>query len=94
MAFAVDFPDRYYREFIEAYTRKRDWLGGALSDLGFHVFMPGGTYYLNAGVAAIPCSYFWKDRQQGRNLARFCFCKKDETLEEAVRRLKTWLKKI
>jgi aspartate/methionine/tyrosine aminotransferase len=29
---------------------------------------------------------------QGRNLVRFCFCKKDKTLEEAIRRLKSWLK--
>lgn len=43
-----------------------------------------------AGVAAIPCSYFWNDRRYGRQLVRFCFCKKDETLEEAVRRLKRW----
>jgi N-succinyldiaminopimelate aminotransferase len=44
-----------------------------------------------AGVAAIPCSCFWKDRRQGRKLVRFCFCKKDETLEEGVRRLREWL---
>jgi N-succinyldiaminopimelate aminotransferase len=45
-----------------------------------------------AGVAAIPCSYFWKDRRQGRELVRFCFCKRDETLQEAITRLKRWLK--
>jgi len=45
-----------------------------------------------AGVAAIPCSSFWKNRQQGRDLVRFCYCKKDETLEEAITRLKRWLK--
>ena len=43
-----------------------------------------------AGVAAIPCSVFWKDRRGGRDLARFCFCKKEETLEEGIRRLKAW----
>lgn len=45
-----------------------------------------------AGVAAIPSSVFWNNRSQGRNLVRFCFCKKDETLEEGIRRLKRWLK--
>lgn len=45
-----------------------------------------------AGVAAIPCSTFWKDRRQGRELVRFCFCKKDETLAEAITRLKKWLR--
>ncbi len=45
-----------------------------------------------AGVAAIPCSLFWKDRSQGRELVRFCFCKKDETLKEGIQRLRRWLK--
>ncbi|HDM10359.1 MAG TPA: hypothetical protein ENF92_07575 [Desulfobacteraceae bacterium] len=40
------------------------------------------------GVAAIPSSFFWKDRRQGKDLVRFCFCRKDETLEEAIKRLK------
>jgi N-succinyldiaminopimelate aminotransferase len=44
-----------------------------------------------AGVAAIPCSAFWMDRSRGRELVRFCFCKKDETLAEAIRRLGKWL---
>ncbi|EFK11104.1 aminotransferase, class I/II [delta proteobacterium NaphS2] len=39
------------------------------------------------GVAAIPCSCFWNNRSRGKELVRFCFCKKDETLEEAINRL-------
>ncbi len=42
------------------------------------------------GVAAIPCSYFWNGRRGGRDLVRFCFCKKDETLEAAIERLERW----
>lgn len=45
-----------------------------------------------AGVAAIPCSYFWKDRRCGSELVRFCFCKKEETLQEGIRRLRRWLR--
>jgi len=45
-----------------------------------------------AGVAAIPCSCFWDHRRRGRELVRFCFCKKDETLDEAIKRLKRWLR--
>jgi aspartate/methionine/tyrosine aminotransferase len=45
-----------------------------------------------AGVAAIPCSYFWENRGQGRHLVRFCFCKRDETLKEGIDRLRRWLK--
>jgi N-succinyldiaminopimelate aminotransferase len=42
------------------------------------------------GVAAIPSSAFYEGRRGGRNLVRFCFCKRDETLDEAIRRLKAW----
>ncbi len=45
-----------------------------------------------AGVAAIPCSVFWNNRSRGRELVRFCFCKKDETLEEAIKRMTAFLK--
>ena len=46
----------------------------------------------DAGVAAIPCSFFWHQRKQGKNLVRFCFCKQDETLKKGVERLKKWAK--
>jgi aspartate/methionine/tyrosine aminotransferase len=39
------------------------------------------------GVAAVPGSSFFEDKQDGKALIRFCFCKKYETLEEARRRL-------
>jgi N-succinyldiaminopimelate aminotransferase len=39
-----------------------------------------------AGVASIPVSAFF-GRDPPRNLIRFCFCKTDETLNEAARRL-------
>lgn len=38
------------------------------------------------GVASIPCSAFYKNRKDDKVL-RFCFSKKEETLEEAVNRL-------
>lgn len=44
-----------------------------------------------AGVAAIPPSAFYaRDVDEGRRLLRFAFCKRDETLEEAARRLRGW----
>jgi N-succinyldiaminopimelate aminotransferase len=43
-----------------------------------------------AGVAAIPCSAFYFSSSPARHLVRFAFCKKDETLQEALRRLKKW----
>ena len=39
------------------------------------------------GVAAVPGSSFYRNPALGRTKLRFCFCKKDETLDEANRRL-------
>ena len=39
------------------------------------------------GVAAVPGSSFYKTPGTGRTKVRFCFCKKDETLAEADRRM-------
>lgn len=39
------------------------------------------------GVAAVPGSSFYRDSRDGEQQVRFCFCKRDETLEEAGRRL-------
>jgi aspartate/methionine/tyrosine aminotransferase len=42
------------------------------------------------GVAAVPGSSFYRAGVEGRkDLLRFCFCKKEETLRAAVERLKT-----
>ena len=37
------------------------------------------------GVAGVPGSSFYHDPQMGSKLIRFCFCKKDETLEAAAK---------
>jgi aspartate/methionine/tyrosine aminotransferase len=39
------------------------------------------------GVAVVPGSSFYHDRALGAQQVRFCFCKKDETLEAAAERL-------
>jgi aminotransferase len=39
------------------------------------------------GVAVVPGSSFYEDPREGRHQVRFAFCKKDETLDEAERRL-------
>jgi aminotransferase len=39
------------------------------------------------GVAAVPGSSFYRNPAGGRTKLRFCFCKKDETLAEADKRL-------
>ena len=40
-----------------------------------------------AGVVAVPTMVFYDDREAGAPIIRFAFCKKDEVLDEAVRRL-------
>src|SRR5436190_1364890 len=39
------------------------------------------------GVAVVPGSSFYHDAALGSQMVRFCFCKKDETLEAAAERL-------
>lgn len=40
------------------------------------------------GVAAIPPSVFYETKAHGRPLVRFAFCKRQETLDEAVKRMR------
>jgi aminotransferase len=40
------------------------------------------------GVATVPGSSFFRDKELGRRFIRFCFCKRDETLDEAIARLR------
>ena len=41
----------------------------------------------DVGVASVPGSSFYKSSNEGRTKIRFCFCKRDETLAEADRRM-------
>lgn len=41
------------------------------------------------GVATVPGSSFFQQKELGRSSIRFCFCKKDETLDLAEERLRT-----
>ena len=40
------------------------------------------------GVAVVPASSFYANREAGRSKVRFTFTKKDATLKEAVRRMR------
>ena len=44
------------------------------------------------GVAAIPPSVFYENREHGRDFVRFAYCKKAETIDESVRRLRALAK--
>lgn len=55
---------------------------GATDGLAFCRELPA-----RAGVVAVPVSVFCDDKAASRTLLRFAFCKRDEVLHEAVRRL-------
>jgi len=58
--------------------------GAPLDDTAFSVWLSR-----EVGVTPVPGSSFFRDGGGGRSLVRFVFCKTDEVLEEAARRLAT-----
>jgi aspartate/methionine/tyrosine aminotransferase len=59
-----------------------------ISTFGFADDVEFARYLVkDVGVAAVPGSSFYKTAAKGRTKLRFCFCKRDETLIEADRRL-------
>jgi methionine aminotransferase len=51
------------------------------------------TLITDAGVAAIPISAFYQE-ERNQSILRFCFAKKESTLEEAARRILVYEKKL
>jgi aspartate/methionine/tyrosine aminotransferase len=61
-----------------------------ISGFGFADDIAFARYLVkDVGVAAVPGSSFYQDAAKGRTKLRFCFCKRDETLAEADKRLET-----
>ena len=59
-----------------------------ISDFGFDNDIEFTKYLIREiGVAVVPGSSFYHDPVLGSQMVRFCFCKKDETLEAAAERL-------
>ena len=59
-----------------------------ISAFGFSDDVEFARYLVkDVGVAAVPGSSFYRDPSTARTKLRFCFCKRDETLQEADRRL-------
>ena len=78
VGFDLDFPQGAYYVMagIDAF--------GATDDVAFARHL-----VREVGVATVPGSSFFLDKTLGRRYVRFCFCKRDETLDEAARRLRT-----
>jgi len=79
LGFQVFVPEGTYYALVDIRTL------GMVDDVAFCRMLPE-----RAGVAAIPCSAFYFSSSPARHLVRFAFCKKDETIHEALRRLKIW----
>jgi aminotransferase len=47
-----------------------------------------GFLVREVGVATVPGSSFFRDKALGKSYVRFCFCKRDETLDAAAERLR------
>lgn len=100
-------------DLLGHFTKTRQVLGEALSELGFGVHLPQGAYFImaehsevsrrlglttdvelcrwlpeHAGVAAIPPSGFYEHLELGEGFVRFAFCKKMDTIDQAIARLR------
>jgi N-succinyldiaminopimelate aminotransferase len=109
IAAALDLPDSYFTTMADDLKARRDLMAAGLSDIGFEVYRPDGTYFITtdiaplgekdamdfclalpdrAGVVAIPSAVFYDDNKEaGRTMVRFAFCKRPEVLTEALARL-------
>ena len=75
--FKCDFPDGAYYVMCD------------ISEFGFADDIEFTKHLIReVGVAVVPGSSFYHDPQLGSQMVRFCFCKKDETLEAAAERLR------
>ncbi|WP_293912342.1 aminotransferase class I/II-fold pyridoxal phosphate-dependent enzyme [Deinococcus sp.] len=95
----------FYDELRRSYGARMRRLASGLSELGFGVFRPAGTYFLTArlpgmdgerlltegGVATIPLSAFYRTCPAPAGVLRFAFCKSEAEIEEALRRLEAYL---
>ncbi|MEU1754949.1 pyridoxal phosphate-dependent aminotransferase [Micromonospora matsumotoense] len=53
VAVALALPDDYYTGFRDSLQRQRDLLIGGLTDAGFEVFTPEGTYFVTADITGL-----------------------------------------
>ena len=74
--FKCDFPEGAYYVMCD------------ISDFGFSNDIEFTKHLIReVGVAVVPGSSFYHHKSLGSQMVRFCFCKKDETLEAAAERL-------
>ena len=84
LGFEVYMPQGAY--FIMADHRRVTERLGLTTDIDLCTWLPE-----HAGVAAIPPSAFYQHPEHGSGLVRFAFCKKMETIDRAIDRLRSAL---
>lgn len=80
---ALDTEDAWVAALRNSLRARRDRLAAGLTEIGFAVHDSYGTYFLcdpAAGQASQQADVW-------NHLVRFTFCKRDDTLDEAIRRL-------
>jgi N-succinyldiaminopimelate aminotransferase len=50
---ALELPDSYYTDLRDSHRRKRDLLATGLTEAGFHVYQPAGTYFITTDVSGL-----------------------------------------
>lgn len=63
---AMEAPATFYEELRQSYRAKRDLLSAGLTEIGFDVYVPHGTYFLMAGFSSFG---FNDDRQFAYHMA-------------------------
>ena len=53
VAEALALPDTYYTDFRDGLQAKRDLLAAGLTDAGFAVYRPAGTYFITTDIAPL-----------------------------------------
>jgi aminotransferase len=99
-AYYADLAERYRRRrdmLLEILERRRFrcftphgayYVMTDIGSFGFPDDVEFARYLVKeVGVAAVPGSSFYREAAAGRTKLRFCFCKREETLAEADRRL-------
>jgi len=53
VARALDLPDSYFTEMAADLKAKRDLMADGLSQIGFEVYQPDGTYFITTDIAPL-----------------------------------------
>ena len=88
---ALRLPAEYYRKLAEEYRERRDFLMGALQEVGFRIYHPRGAYYIMTDVAHfgyrddVACSFDLVEKIGVATVPGSCFYSRPELGRTKVR---------